>query len=70
MASSQSRRAVDFDGNLRSHVLDPTHTSISLEVLDVHDEDLEEIPLPKRETNGLNKSRFVLPWKIIFLQVF
>jgi Leucine-rich repeat (LRR) protein len=48
------------------NVLEPTHTSVSLEVLDLHDYGIEELPLPKRDSSS--RGRSVQPWRIIFLQ--
>lgn len=48
------------------NVLEPTHTSVSLEVLDLHDYGIEELPLPKRDSSS--RARSVQPWRIIFLQ--
>jgi hypothetical protein len=46
------------------NVLEPTHSSLSLEVLDLHEEGLTELPLPRRD----GTQRIIYPWRIIFLQ--
>jgi Leucine-rich repeat (LRR) protein len=50
------------------NVLEPTHTSVSLEVLDLHDYGIEELPLPKRDSSSGSRGRSVQPWRIVFLQ--
>jgi hypothetical protein len=48
-------------------LLFPTMDSTNLDVLDLINSDLDEVPMPYR---GAGKARRVLPWKIVYLQVF
>ena len=53
-----------FSFSAPKSVLEPTHSSLSFDVLDLHDSGIDEVPLPKRDSS----TRRVLPWRIVFLQ--